>query len=336
MLICLGAPANAAAPASVEVRLELAEGSACATRDELIAKIARRSDRIRFVDSGAARLLRAEFERHGEGAILARLRVVQPNGRRATRELQAGSCEEAADALALVAAVTLDPLAKTDELPPEAPPPEAETVPERPLPVARADQTPSSTAGPAGAPVRPVDERQPEEDAVALGIGVSAAAIWGPAPGPLPGVGASFEIRARTPSVWSPAARASIVRLWRGGFETEHGTAAFALTELTLDLCPLSLPAGPLELRPCGSVHAGLLTASGSETHEAREHVRPWLTLGASALVSLRVTETLEFSTAFGAGHPLVRDRFQFEPNVFHEVPNIAFSAAIGASIRFP
>src|SRR5690606_33452171 len=126
------APANAAAPASVEVRLELAEGSACATRDELIAKIARRSDRIRFVDSGAARLLRAEFERHGEGAILARLRVVQPNGRRATRELQAGSCEEAADALALVAAVTLDPLAKTDELPPEAPPPEAETVPERP------------------------------------------------------------------------------------------------------------------------------------------------------------------------------------------------------------
>jgi hypothetical protein len=56
---------------------------------------------------------------------------------------------------------------------------------------------------------------------------------------------------------------------------------------------------------------------------------------GASALASYRPTEYLSIVADFSASIPVWRDRFQFEPVVFHRVDAVVFSAGMGAGVRF-
>ena len=94
----------------------------CGSESDLAGRIAWRTNRVRFVPVGAS-------ERHldvtlelAERSATATLELTLPNGRRATRVFRAATCDEAVDAAALVAAVTLDPTASTS---PTTPPPDA-------------------------------------------------------------------------------------------------------------------------------------------------------------------------------------------------------------------
>lgn len=103
-----GKAASVDPPSSeVVIRLEVVADPSCATREALIRKIASRSTQVRFVESGPVELVRAEF-RWSNGRVLGLLNVEQPTGERGFRSIRATSCEEAIDALALVAAVMLD------------------------------------------------------------------------------------------------------------------------------------------------------------------------------------------------------------------------------------
>ena len=57
----------------------------------------------------------ARIDAGPKGAVVAELTVVEPDGRRFARRLEAPSCAAATDALALVVAITLDPSAATAE-----------------------------------------------------------------------------------------------------------------------------------------------------------------------------------------------------------------------------
>jgi len=122
----------------------------------------------------------------------------------------------------------------------------------------------------------------------------------------------------------------------RGGFESRYGTAKFALSGGSFDLCPLAFVAGRLELRPCAMATAGALFAKGSDTTAQQEHFRPWVVLGGSAFFMLYPAELLEVSLQVGIGAPLLRDRFQFRPELIHEVPELVTSTSFGLGFRFP
>jgi len=111
--------AASSAPAwgqTTAARLEVEAQPSCSTRDELIARVAARSARIRFVDDGAGvPVMTARIDAGPKGAVVAELTVVEPDGRRFARRLEAPSCAAATDALALVVAITLDPSAATAE-----------------------------------------------------------------------------------------------------------------------------------------------------------------------------------------------------------------------------
>ena len=55
----------------------------------------------------------ARIDAGPKGTVVAELTVVEPDGRRFARRLEAPSCAAATDALALVVAITLDPSAAT-------------------------------------------------------------------------------------------------------------------------------------------------------------------------------------------------------------------------------
>ena len=99
------AVASATAPANT-ARLEVEAAPGCSTRDELIARVAARSTRIRFVtDATGVPALTARIEAGPRGVVVAELIVVEPDGRKFARRLEAPSCAAATDAVALLSLI---------------------------------------------------------------------------------------------------------------------------------------------------------------------------------------------------------------------------------------
>ena len=112
-LLLLSVTPAAAAPAelaSASARLEVQALPDCTTREELAARVTARARRIHFDDEQAAGPTVRAVIAHGPHGAVGELVIVQPDGRTSSRRLSAGSCAEATDAIALIIALTLDPL----------------------------------------------------------------------------------------------------------------------------------------------------------------------------------------------------------------------------------
>lgn len=333
-LLLLGRAAFAAAPASepVEARLEVVADPKCATRAALAERIAVRSSRVRLVPGRAPRVVRAELAER-RGSVQATLRIVHPNGRRSERRIEARTCDEALDALGLIAAITLDPSGTFPEAEPATEPDEAPQEPPEPEPKA------APSLAPVRAPSR-VEERASHGAApapsVRFSMGLLGVGTLGPAPGALPGAGAYAFVERETAGAWRPALRLTASHALRGGFPAGPGRADFALTELALELCPLGLAVSSVRLHACAAASGGILAARASEVAEARREERPLWLFGASGSFGVDATRWLEVVALVRGAVPLARDRYQIEPLVFHRVARVAVTGAVGAGIRFP
>ncbi len=112
-LLLLSVSQATAAPAELapaSARLEVQSLPDCTTREELTARVIARSRRIHLDDEQATGpTIRAVIAHAPHGAV-GELVIVQPDGRTSSRRLSAASCAEATDAIALVIALTLDPM----------------------------------------------------------------------------------------------------------------------------------------------------------------------------------------------------------------------------------
>jgi hypothetical protein len=323
LLLSAAAPAWAQSPAA---HLEVDAQPSCSTRDELVARVAARSTRIRFVDDAAGvPTLTARIEAGFRG-VVAQLDVVEPDGRKFSRRLEAPSCAAATDALALVVAITLDPSAVASEAakPPETSP-SASTSARPPETTARDTQTepePESVSPPAPARRR-------------LTVAVLAEAVSGPAPTLMAGVALEGEASFERASIWSPAAVLTLGHLWSGAATEADGTADFSLDLLTLDLCPVRIGVFALEARACAAGSLGRLTAQGSNTYSPMSAARPFASAGATARLVLPLGSRVAIRARFGAGAPLWRDAFEFIPNVFHRVASVTLMGDVGVGVQF-
>jgi len=333
----MGRVASAAEPVSeqpVEAQLEVAADARCATRAALAERIVERSSRIRLVEGGAPRRVRAEIAQ-GRHGVRATLRIVHPNGRRSVRRIEAETCDEALDALGLIAAITLDPSSAWREALPEKT--ANDTEPARPD--GASAEPPNEARRPSPRLVPPRVERAPDEPtsaSVRFATGVTALGTVGPAPGALPGAGVYVSVEREAEGALRPAARLGVSHARRGGFPAGSGRADFALTELTLELCPVALSMAIVRVRPCAAASGGILTARASGVLESRSADRPLWAFGASGLVSVEPARWLEIVALVRGAAPLARDRYQIEPVVFHRVAGVAVTAGAGAGVRFP
>src|SRR5690606_27591266 len=71
-------------------------------------RIRARTPRVRFVSETAAPLVRVTFERAG-GDVAATVELLRDGTAATVRRLKAHSCDDAADGVALILAITLDP-----------------------------------------------------------------------------------------------------------------------------------------------------------------------------------------------------------------------------------
>jgi hypothetical protein len=320
------------APTSA-ARLEVEASSACASRSELIARVAARAPRVRFVQDSGDLHITARFSAAPGGAVIGDVTFTAADAKPSARRVRADSCPEATDALALIIAMTLDPTAtrrssgssETAAMPSHGPSAEAPS------------ESPSLTSSPSSQEPQPeVGAKARSHRGVSFGLHVAGQSFLGPAPQVMPGAAAYAVVELERGSLWSPSVWLGATHAWQSGVRAQGGTAAFRLSAVSFDVCPLRVRLAPVRLRPCGSASIGRFSAKGSETiNPAAESHRPFWIVGGAAVASIDLFWRLEASARLAVGANLVRDSFEFAPRVFHTVSPITFAGSLGVGMRF-
>lgn len=325
-LIALDAAAQGTAPPSARGALSVEAAEQCATRAAIVARVAERSQRIELVDQDSL-VLRAVVQESTRTLVSAELHVTWPDGRTSLRRLNAPSCVEAIDALALLITLTLDPSAALTP----ADVAEGPVVPEA-LP-ATARESPGPEPEPA-----PEAEPSPTSEPFALShaaFGLAARGLLGVAPHAMPGLGASVLVAFEGQGLWTPLLQVRVAHAWARAIEAA-GTADFQLDSAELVACVVGLRSAAAAGRACITGAVGRLRASGSETYDPNNHARLWLSAGGELLLSAELFGPLQLQAGAGLTMPLRRDRFAFAPRVFHRVAAVVPYGHLGLAVRFP
>lgn len=273
------------------------------------------------------------------------LEVVQPGVEPKRREFRASSCAEVGSALALVAALTLDPNARTDVLPARAPVPAADGP--APALVPPADVAPPAPPKPPPAPppvpaARAVTppRSSPRASPAALysaWIGPAAGVASGYASEPLVTLGVTLGVRTARRG-WSPGVQ--LTPLW-GKTGTTGPTAAlgtFTWAMARLEGCPAVVAlAANLSLEPCLAAELGRLSARGADGAVAVPTTRKLLWASFGATLSLQWSGKGWFSRA-GALllYPATRYELVFSaPDRLVYQPGVALGGTIALGFRF-
>jgi hypothetical protein len=286
--------------------------------------------------------------------VVAELVLATPGSEQSPRRFAARSCAEAADAIALIIAVTLDPTLKrtvadtsgasstTEGGTDRAPPPAEKAVDQSTAATAATTATTATTAtaAPAGPPPAPpatveaVAAPAPVATRRHFGVLVAGQTIFGPAPAVMPGIAVAGMMALERDGVWAPALFLGATHAWRDDLAETGGNASFALDAATVDACPLRVGGALFVARPCAAALFGRLSASGTNTQQADSAARPFATAGVALTAS--VGTTVEVSARVGVGVTLLRDSYEFGGATFHRASLITTAASLGVGLHWP
>ena len=206
------------------------------------------------------------------GNVVAELVLATPGTEQPPRRFVARSCAEAADAIALIIAVTLDPTLKRNAADTSGASSTAEGGADRAPPPAEkpADRSTAAAASPAASAARHRRSRRRRPRRLParrqFGASVAGQTIFGPAPAVMPGIAIYGMAALERDGVWSPALFLGATHVWRDDLSEPGGTASFTLDAASLDACPLRLGAGR------GSSPARALRARRAAERERHRH----------------------------------------------------------------
>lgn len=210
-------------------------------------------------------------------------------GRVGRRRLESPSCQAAADAVALIIALSIDPEAAAAGGQAAAAPPQVLPAPvrkPRPLHIL------------AGVHAQGRIGTLPGTD-VGAGLGVGLAGVrW------------HAELR------WTYGLRRDQAAMLPSGAAGRFNLDAGSLTGC------VDLGRGKLALGPCGTAEAGRVSATGYGATAGFSKDAPWLALGGGVFASLMLSDHLRTSLEVDALAPLYRPDY-----VFDEIPGVVFKA---------
>jgi hypothetical protein len=340
VLLTLSGVAQAAPDAPViAVRLQLKAGD-CVSSAELIDRVHARSPRIQFVEDVGAPTVRVSFAVSSSGSVASELELNAPGANLPQRRLVASSCADAADAVALIIAISLDPLSATHARSADGEPPStgdsatkrADAPASAPAPTPSTPPPKALSEQPRAAP--PADRAAPAQRRFSAQL--AAQTLLGPAPGVLPGIGIYATAALDREGLWSPALVLGFVHTWRKEIAEPGGKASFTLDAASVDACALRVQMAAFEGRACGSALLGRLASQGSATNEPASRARPFAVAGAATVLTIRLSASFELSARTAAGATLVRDSFKFSPIVFHTAAPVTLEASLGIAVRTP
>jgi hypothetical protein len=248
-----------------------------------------------------------------------------------TRTVSGDSCEEVAEAMALVVAVAIDPRATLS-----APETEARTEPAE-VSVREAVQETVAEAEPRVEVVRTAPNvRTAPSSRWRTGLGAQVALQQGPAPGILWTLPPFVELRLDRPDAPDPVFRLSVGRGADEEDSADGATARFTWTFARAEACG-AWDAGDFRFVPCVMAEGGALRGASRGVDRPRAESRPWFVLGLVGRGQWFLTPGFFLEAQGSLGTPVVRDRFYLEPDAtVHDVPFLTWGGAVGLGAYFP
>ena len=318
----------------------------CPDTTEFSKQLLARTARVRFQEHADLQFI---VEVTAEGGIYHGRIQVRRTSAASDRVVQASSCAEVVEALALVGALTIDPDAATGDLSEEQLASASETLsaqvqqsavvalpPENPPPPA--EPSPPPPAEPAPTPPRLPPEDHPPARSVTVAVGAAAELAAALAPTVMP-VGRLFwELRTQRDQVGMTAGLSLA-----GGATTvvvDSGEANLDWLAVRADLCPVGWrPVAWLLLRGCAMGDIGQLRGRGKEG-EARlvphEASQIWGSAGSLARVELLPGGPWMFRVDSGVVVPFVSEAgFTIAGEDVLNIPIVAWGGAVGLGLLF-
>jgi hypothetical protein len=338
---------QAAAQAPTPFQLSYGTHPGCPTASEFAARISAHTPIARPAAAGERalelRVTTAGSERGAHGKLV----IVALDGSSSERTVEGRDCREVVDALALVAAIVIDPNAQRVVAEPPAtavaesapaaaaagqtaattvPPPERKPAPPPPAPAPAA--APPAPAAPPDASDNQPWQAGPSFQAGLVGEGLTpnggVALLYG------------IEVVLEREELFAPSLRLSGYNVLGNEVTTAIGKARFDWTLARVSLCPLRWSVAFLAIRPCALVDVGRLHSEGYDTSRPEEHASFWAALGAAARAEVRPHRILAIEVELGASFPLSNERFFFDPAVDAYEVNPGVYGLVGIGLRFP
>lgn len=344
-----GSSGKSSEPLRVDYRRE----GACPDGDAFFGAVRARTEKARPATSGeAARTLKVTVAEEARGSR-GTLAIVAADGASSTsvREVRAATCDDVVSALALVAALAIDPEARTtpvalapapsssalfapdagvnDAAPPPAPSASVSSS-------ARPPNVPAPPPTPSAPPPREAPEPAPDKP-VSLGVEVGLGAEGSTVLATRPAFSLLLGLDVARDSLFSPALTLRASRSLAGTAATSAGSASFVFSNVALEPCPVRfrLTEG-VALLPCARLAIGYVDAAGSSITTPSSATRLWGDVGAHARLSLAISRFLSLDFNGGLRVPLSRDRYYVEPDAtLYEIPAVLFAFGGDVRLRF-
>jgi hypothetical protein len=290
-------------------RLVWSSSAGCASARTFLTELERRTALLREAraDEHAITLIVETFRT--EGGVRGQLTVRKPDGDLTVREVPGQHCQEVESAMALIAALMVDPLAGDPERASVQRLQPAESSP------------PSPTSASASAWSLRLEQRLTARTAVAPDL------TWGQALGAM----LTRETGRARPSLGLSAHRAQATT------SAAQGSAELEWAAAQLTLCPLGMrPSQSWDVRACAALQLGRLRGVGFETAEPAAKSIFWSSVGVELEGRYQLLGPLWLGWEGAFTLPFSRERFYLEPQqTLHRVPAWGLSFGVGLGLRF-
>ncbi len=317
-LACLLAAALVARPLgateeAVPVRWSLEAPAGCDDASAFGAALLGRTRRGRRAESDEeAMVVTAVIEPRGD-AWTGRLQVLQSAAAPSERSVVGARCEEVRDALAFIAALSIDAQSedaverKDGSLAEEA---EATDASEEAL----VEPSRPPEESPVPPPATPESEPLP-----ARTWWLGAEAVVATPFGDANAFGASVFARwmSMDPGWLALDLRLGLRGLSQGGFTVPEGAAVLHVVGGVVEVCPVRLLSEPdVRVPVCVETEVGAIVGEGRGVDDPVTEARPWLAPGASLRLQGFPMDELAVELGAGLAVPATRHRYRFEPDV--------------------
>jgi hypothetical protein len=335
------------------IRLEYSAGPGCPDEAAFVARLRARTALARFV--GRFERARAFVVRLASGATSSgSVTVTDADRGEGTRSLDADTCDEVADALALMVALAIDPHAS---IAPVAPPASAGSAsPDSDSGATPASTAPFADAAPPPLPLPPPPPPAPlttapttdEADAAAahgsssalrhVFAGADFAVATGVTPTTLLAGSPYIGWRSTQASLLGVSVRGAFLRAATAALDVPTGgQAIFTWTVGRLDGCAVLWPDRALRLDACARIEAGALDGTGEQIVGARTRHGAWLAAGPLARLEWSLLRVLELDVGVGPVFRTLTNRYYFLPGAtVYQVPVTGLDAEAGLGVHFP
>ncbi len=298
-------PARAAAESARPFRVQFSSSAGCGDVAEFSEELLRRTQGIRPATPKESALTFGIVLSGGPPRIAGKLTLPTSHGRPLVRTVFGVDCHEVLAAMVLIAWVFVD--------------------------------SPSLDGQPRGKRVGSQQQALPSRRAWLGSIGQRATVHSAVMPGFNLGVEGFAELAAAFTPGFTPSLRLGFHAARSRPLENTLGRAAFTWWTARLSACPLRWPAqGPVEFRPCASLDAGRLNATGFEIRQPRRVSIFWSAGGLSGAFRAQLGSRLALGAEAGILLPMARDHYKFRPSQsVYDIPALGFHGGVGLSSLF-